>query len=145
MSWDLVFFSILGIVALSGVVVNASLVMVHYIKTQLERGVPFREAVPSAGVKRFRPILLTSMTTFIGLVPLMLETAVPARPLIPMAISLGFGVAFASVITLFLVPCGYVILEDLGTLRGKPSRWNPEIGAGGLVKPVPAAPERAID
>jgi multidrug efflux pump subunit AcrB len=120
MGWDIVFFSILGIVALSGVVVNASLVMVHTINRRRSEGVPFLEAVRASGVLRFRPIVLTSATTYIGLLPLMFEAAVPARPLIPMAISLGYGVLYASVMTLFLVPCGYVILDDItGLFRGK--------------------------
>jgi predicted RND superfamily exporter protein len=72
-----------------------------------------------AAVLRFRPIVLTSATTYIGLLPLMFEEAVPARPLIPMAISLGYGVVYASVMTLFLVPCGYVILDDLAGLFGR--------------------------
>ena len=123
LSWDVVFFSILGIVALSGVVVNASLVMVHTINRRRTQGVAFLEAVTTAGVLRFRPIVLTSVTTFIGLLPLMFEAAVPARPLIPMAISLGFGVLYASLMTLFLVPCGYVILDDIAAFlwRRKPS------------------------
>jgi multidrug efflux pump subunit AcrB len=113
LGWDIVFFSILGIVALSGVVVNASLVMVHTVNRRRAQGVDFLEAVRTAGVLRFRPIVLTSATTFLGLQPLMFEAAVPARPLIPMAISLGYGVLYASVMTLFLVPCGYVILDDI--------------------------------
>jgi multidrug efflux pump subunit AcrB len=128
LSWDVVFFSILGIVALSGVVVNASLVMVHTINRRREQGVEFLEAVTTAGILRFRPIVLTSVTTFIGLLPLMFEAAVPARPLIPMAISLGFGVLYASVMTLFLVPCGYVILDDIAAVlrRRKPSTTSVE-------------------
>jgi multidrug efflux pump subunit AcrB len=113
MGWDVVFFSILGIVALSGVVVNASLVLVHYINGQRDKGVPLLESVRLAGIVRFRPIVLTSMTTFIGLVPLMFEGAVAARPLVPMAIALGYGVLCAATVTLFLVPAGYVILADL--------------------------------
>ncbi len=122
MGWDIVFFSILGIVALSGVVVNASLVLVHTLNRLRSQGVEFIEAVRSAGVQRFRPIALTSVTTYIGLLPLMFEAAVPARPLIPMAISLGYGVIYASVMTLFLVPCGYVILDDLIGLLGGSNR-----------------------
>ena len=112
MGWDLVFFSILGIVALSGVVVNASLVLVHKINGLQDSGMPMSEAVRQAAVIRFRPILLTSMTTFIGLVPLMFEASISAKPLVPMAISLAYGVLFASAVTLFLVPCGYLILDD---------------------------------
>ena len=73
---------------------------------------PMSEAVRQAAVIRFRPILLTSMTTFIGLVPLMFEASISAKPLVPMAISLAYGVLFASAVTLFLVPCGYLILDD---------------------------------
>ena len=113
MGWDLVFFSILGIVALSGVVVNASLVLVHKINSLQQQGLPMREAIQQGAVIRFRPIVLTSITTFIGLVPLMFEPAVSAKPLVPMAISLAYGVLCASVVTLFLVPCGYLILEDV--------------------------------
>ena len=100
-------------------VVNASLVMVHTINRRREQGVAFLEAVTTAGVLRFRPIVLTSVTTYIGLLPLMFEAAVPARPLIPMAISLGYGVLYASVMTLFLVPCGYVILDDIAAFLGR--------------------------
>jgi multidrug efflux pump subunit AcrB len=112
MGADLVFFSLLGIIALSGVVVNASLVLVVSINRLREEGVGMVEAVSLAGMMRFRPILLTSITTFIGLVPLM-ATANPATFfIIPMAISLAFGVLFATIITLFLVPALYVMLHD---------------------------------
>ena len=118
MGKNLSMMSIFGVVALAGVVVNASLVMVHYVNTQRERGVPLLDAVSAAGVARFRPIVLTSLTTFAGLTPLLLERSVSAQFLIPMAISLAFGVAFATLVTLFLVPGSYVILEDLrGILR----------------------------
>ena len=122
MGWDLVFFSVLGIVALSGVVVNASLVLVHSVNRRRAEGVDLIEAVVGAGVTRFRPIVLTSLTTFLGLVPLMFEPAVPARPLVPMSIALGYGVLFASTITLFLVPAAYVILDDLSKLRRRRRR-----------------------
>lgn len=113
MGVPLVFFSILGIIALSGVVVNASLVLVITINRLREEGMGILEAVSNAGMVRFRPIILTSITTFIGLVPLM-ATANPATFFIlPMAISLAFGVLFATVITLFLVPSLYLILHDL--------------------------------
>ncbi len=117
MGWDVVFFSVLGIVALSGVVVNASLVLVHFVNRAREAGAGVHEAVAAAGVERFRPIFLTSATTFVGLVPLMFEGSVQARPLIPMAISLAYGVLFAAVVTLFLVPSLYRILEDLRGLH----------------------------
>ncbi|MEO1915279.1 MAG: efflux RND transporter permease subunit, partial [Myxococcales bacterium] len=112
MGWNLVFFSILGIVALSGVVVNSSLVLVHTINRRRNEGVGLEEAVRMAAIARFRPIALTTVTTFIGLLPLMFEASPPAMPLIPMAISLGYGVLYASIMTLFMVPCGYVIIDD---------------------------------
>ena len=117
MGWDVVFFSILGIVALSGVVVNASLVLVHYVNARRAEGTPFVEAVSEAGVARFRPIVLTSATTFAGLVPLMFMQSLQTRMMVPMAISLAFGVLFAAIVTLVLVPCLYVVLEDLQRLR----------------------------
>ena len=119
LGWDLVFFSVLGIVALSGVVVNASLVMVHSINAHREKGLPLSDAVRAAAILRFRPIVLTTATTFLGLLPLMFEKAVPATPMVPMAISLGFGVLYASIMTLFLVPVGYVILDDFVRLVGR--------------------------
>jgi len=99
-------------VALSGVVVNDSLVMVDFINRH-RLSHPLAEAVREAGVARFRPILLTSLTTFFGLLPLLLERSLQAKFLIPMAVSLGFGVVFATGISLILVPSGYVIAEDL--------------------------------
>ncbi|MEZ5490207.1 MAG: efflux RND transporter permease subunit [Gammaproteobacteria bacterium] len=112
MGADLVFFSLLGIIALSGVVVNASLVLVDSINRLRNEGYGMVEALSKAGMMRFRPIILTSITTFIGLVPLM-ATATPATAfVIPMAISLAFGVLFSTAITLFLVPSLYLILHD---------------------------------
>jgi multidrug efflux pump subunit AcrB len=125
LGWDIVFFSVLGMVALSGVVVNASLVMVHTINAHRTKGLPLIEAVRSASILRFRPIALTTATTFLGLLPLMFETAVPAMPLIPMAISLGFGVLYASIMTMVLVPVGYVILDDVVRVVGRRSS-NPQ-------------------
>ena len=112
MGWNLIFFSLLGIIALSGVVVNASLVLVDYINRQRRKGVPVFEAVSLAGVERFRPILLTSITTFVGLIPLMTNKDPETFMFIPMAISLAFGVIFATVITMFLVPSLYLMLQD---------------------------------
>jgi multidrug efflux pump subunit AcrB len=113
MALPLTILSMFGIVALSGVVVNDNLVLVVYINRQREQGLSLLEAVRKAGVARFRPILLTSLTTFVGLVPLILEKSVQAQFLVPMAISLAFGVMFATAISLILVPAGYLILEDL--------------------------------
>ena len=118
MGWDLIFFSLLGIIALSGVVVNASLVLVDYINRLRRQGVDLFEAVASAGVVRFRPIILTSVTTFVGLVPLMSNNDPETFMFIPMAISLSFGVLFSTVITLFLIPSLYLMLEDWLELWG---------------------------
>lgn len=110
---DLSMFSLLGIIALAGVVVNDSLVLVDYINRLRRKGASIREAVWEGGVARFRPILLTSVTTFVGLTPILLETSLQAQFLIPMATSLGFGVLFATGITLILVPMAYLIVEDI--------------------------------
>lgn len=104
--------SMLGIIALSGVVVNDSLVLVDYINRRREHGMELMDAVREAGIVRFRPILLTSLTTFMGLVPILLERSLQAQFLIPMATSLGFGVLFATFITLLMVPSIYMVLED---------------------------------
>ena len=109
---DLSILSCLGIVALTGVVVNDSLVLVDYVNRLRRKGASLMEAVWEGGVARFRPILLTSITTFVGLVPILLESSLQAQFLIPMATSLAFGVLFATGITLILVPICYLILED---------------------------------
>ena len=113
MGHDLSVLSMVGIVALTGVVVNDSLVLVDYINSHRDEGGKLRDAVRNAGVRRFRPILLTSLTTFAGLTPLMFETSVQAQFLIPMAITLAYGVIFSTAITLVFVPSAYLILEDL--------------------------------
>ena len=131
MGEPLVFFSMLGMVALSGVVVNASLVLVDYINRQRRAGVALWDAVARAGVVRFRAIVLTSTTTFIGLAPLIADSNWATAFVIPMAISLAFGVLFATVITLFLVPSLYLILEDflngLAKLQGKPREFEGQV------------------
>ncbi len=104
--------SLFGMVALTGVVVNDSLVMIDFINRERRRGTPFDEAIMISGVRRFRPIIMTSVTTFLGLIPMILETSIQARFLVPMALSLGFGVLFATGITLVLVPTLYLLLED---------------------------------
>lgn len=119
---DLVFFSLLGIVALSGVVVNASLVLVDYINRQRNNGVKMLEAVTEAGVTRFRPIVLTSLTTFAGLAPLINTPSMAVKFFMSMAISLAYGVLIATVITLFLVPSMYLILNDFHHLLARLSR-----------------------
>lgn len=113
MGMNLTILSGFGAVALTGVVVNDSLVMVDYVNRRRREGMSLVEAVHVAGVARFRPILLTSLTTFAGLTPLLLEKSMQAQFLIPLAVSLGFGVMFSTLITLVLVPSTYLILEDL--------------------------------
>ncbi|HYC55928.1 MAG TPA: efflux RND transporter permease subunit [Candidatus Binatia bacterium] len=113
---DLTFLSIFGIVALVGVVVNDSLVLVDYINERRSEGRPAEEVVREAGPARFRAIFLTSSTTFIGLVPILTERSLQAQFLVPMAVSLGFGVVFATFVSLVLVPCLYLIVEDLRLL-----------------------------
>jgi len=112
MGWQLVMPSILGIVALSGVVINSSLVLVDYINRRRLAGVVVQKAVEAAGIVRFRPILITSITTFVGLLPLMLSREPATAFMVPLAISLAFGVVFATFITLFQIPSLYLILED---------------------------------
>ncbi len=117
--------SFFGIIAVAGVVVNDSLVMVDFVNKAREEGIALKQAVVEAGCKRFRAILLTSLTTFIGLVPIITETSLQAQIVIPMAVSLAFGVLFATVITLILIPCQYVVLEDIkGLFRKKNKQTN---------------------
>ena len=127
--------SMCGIVALSGVVVNDSLVLVDYVNRHRIRGKSIVEAAWEAGAARFRPIVLTSLTTFAGLSPMLFETDLQAKFLIPMAISLGFGILFATFITLILVPCVYLLLEDLKSLIFKPEKirnWEDKFRSQGL-------------
>jgi multidrug efflux pump subunit AcrB len=112
--------SYMGIVAAIGVVVNDSLVLVDYVNKKRREGLSPAEAAKRGAERRFRPILLTSLTTFAGLIPILLERSLQAQFLIPMATSLAFGVLFATFITLLLVPCAYLALEDIKRLfRGK--------------------------
>jgi len=116
MGLNMSIMSMCGIVALAGVVVNDSLVLVDYMNRHRNEGLGILESARNAGVRRFRPILLTSLTTFVGLMPMLLEDDMQAKFLIPMAVSLGFGILFATAITLILVPSLYVILEDVRNL-----------------------------
>ncbi|HEM46427.1 MAG TPA: efflux RND transporter permease subunit, partial [Alphaproteobacteria bacterium] len=130
---DFSMFSLIGVVALSGVVVNDSLVLVDYVNRRRRAGDALIDALRAAGSARFRAILLTSATTFAGLTPLMLETSVQSRMLIPMAISLAFGVVFATAITLVLVPAAYLILEDCAVgVRRLAARAGTAPGEAGL-------------
>ncbi len=117
---DLTIQSVLGMLALTGVVVNDSLVLVDYINRRRRAGAVLFDAVAAAGKARFRAILLTSVTTFFGLLPMMSSTDTQAQFLIPMAVSLAYGVMFATFITLFLVPAFYLLLENIKTLKFYP-------------------------
>jgi multidrug efflux pump subunit AcrB len=119
MQYKFSMMSVVGLVALSGVVVNDSLVLVDYINKRRAKGAALQDAIREAGVARFRAILLTSLTTFAGLTPLLLERSVQAKFLIPMGISLAFGVIFATLVTLVMVPVSYLILDDLLQAAGR--------------------------
>ncbi len=105
--------STFGLIAAAGVVINDSLVMTDYVNQVRKKGMSIKQAVVEAGCARFRAITLTSITTFAGVLPIMFETSLQARFVIPMAVALGFAVLFATVLTLILVPCLYLMLEDI--------------------------------
>ena len=141
MGLDVTMMSMFGLVALSGVVVNDSLIMVDFINRKRRLHLDIATAVREAGVNRFRPILLTSLTTFVGLVPLMTSKSFDAAFMVPMAVSLAFGVLFATFITLMLVPTAYLILDDfqrtMRTLFGRPEPVDVEA-------PVAALPDASM-
>jgi multidrug efflux pump subunit AcrB len=126
LGFTLNFMSMLGMVAVAGVVVNDSLVLVHFINRQVSKHGSLKNAVREAGAARFRPILLTSLTTTAGVTPLMLETSLQAQFMIPMAVAMASGVLFATMVTLLLVPSLYLILEDVKGLFGFGSHVAPE-------------------
>jgi multidrug efflux pump subunit AcrB len=118
MGYQLTILSLIGLVALTGIVVNDALILVDFIKKGIAAGMDPFEAVVEAGLRRLRPIILTTLTTILGLAPLMLEQSFQARFLIPMAISISFGLIFATALTLLVVPALYLIVEDLaGAVR----------------------------
>lgn len=125
---DLTFMSVIGLLALMGVVVNDSLVLIDFVNRyrREERSSTALGAIRLAGPRRFRAILLTSLTTFAGLTPILLERSVQAAFIIPMAVSIAFGVAFATVVILVLVPAGYLVLEDVLNFLGLTSPAEPE-------------------
>ena len=125
MGMDMSAMSVFGLIAVAGVVVNDSLVMVDFVNGARREGVPMIQAVVDAGCRRFRAIILTSLTTFIGVVPILLETSMQAKIVIPMAVSLAFGVLFATVITLLMIPCLYVAGSDLRALKDRLLRRKP--------------------
>mgnify|MGYP002713216167 FL=1 len=113
MGSEVTIMSLMGMLALIGIAVNDSLVLVDYINKKRLEGERLLNAILTAGVARFRPVFLTSATTFIGLMPLLFEKSTQAQFLKPMAISLGFGILFTTLVTLFLVPVNYMILEPI--------------------------------
>ena len=117
---DISLMSGFGLIAAAGVVINDSLVMTDYVNQVRRNGVSIKDAVIEAGCARFRAILLTSITTFAGVLPIMFETSLQAKFVTPMAVALGFAVMFATLITLILVPCLYIILTDTGALFKRP-------------------------
>ena len=127
---DLTFPSMLGVMALVGVVVNDSLVLVDFINQKKAEGMSVPDAVLNSGVVRFRPVMLTSLTTFFGLLPLLFEKSIQAQFLIPMGISLGFGILFATTITLIMIPVNVIILEDIKKL------FQPSFRSGTESSPV---------
>lgn len=115
LGYDLSLISFMGVIALAGVVVNDSLIMIDYAN-KMRREHDALNAIMLAGVRRFRPIFLTTATTFLGLVPIIMEKSLQSQHIVPMAISLGFGIVGATAVTLLLVPCLYLIVEDTNTL-----------------------------
>jgi multidrug efflux pump subunit AcrB len=130
MGYSLSMMSLMGVVALSGVVVNDSLLLVDFINNAVDEGQDRHTAVLESGGKRFRAIMLTSLTTFVGLVPMLLSRSAQAEAMVPMAISLAFGILFTTVITLLLVPCLYMILEDVEHWREKRTGPARALGQG---------------
>jgi multidrug efflux pump subunit AcrB len=128
MGLQLTLFSVFGLVALTGVVVNDSIVLVDFINTQIKKGVPLQQALIESGQRRFRPVILTSMTTVAGLFPILTETSLQAQMLIPMANSLCFGLMYSTVLVLFIVPAFYTIY---GELVLPASRDEPDSSHGG--------------
>jgi len=118
MGYSMSIVSMMGIIALAGVVVNDSLVMVDFANKKVRDGMSPYEAICSSGVRRFRPIMLTTISTFGGLAPMIFETSRQAKFMIPMALSLGYGILFATAITLLLVPCLYLMVDDLRRIIG---------------------------
>jgi multidrug efflux pump subunit AcrB len=113
LEYDISLVSLMGVIALSGVVINDSLIMIDYANRRRAENANAFDAISQAGLRRFRPILLTTLTTFGGLIPLIFEKSLQAQYIIPMAISLGFGILFSTAIILLLIPCLYLILEDI--------------------------------
>jgi multidrug efflux pump subunit AcrB len=124
--------SVLGIIATCGVVVNGALVLTITMNKLVARGLPFELAALEASKRRFRPILLTSLTTFVGLAPMIFETSPQARYLIPMAIALGFGIMFSAAVVLLMMPACHLIIHSLTCpLRGDACAADPRTSPSG--------------
>ena len=139
MGRDLSFMSFIGLLALSGIVVNDSLILVDTVNRKRAAGSALAQALVQAGLQRFRPILLTSITTMLGLLPLTFFATGQARFLQPMAISLFFGLAVATFLILVLVPCTYAILEDLLMFSSQPLTTSKQLARGEPVHPLEAS------
>jgi multidrug efflux pump subunit AcrB len=131
---NLTLFSIFGLVALTGVVVNDAIVMIDYINNRLEHGLPIKEALLEAGCRRVRPVMLTSVTTIAGLLPIVMETSLQAQIVIPMAVSLCFGLMFTTILVLYFVPTFYLVYWRFTGLflsrePDEPSVQEPEVAA----------------
>ncbi len=145
---DLSMMSNFGLIAAAGVVINDSLVMTDFVNQRRAQGYSVREAVTEAGTARFRAITLTSITTFVGVLPIMFETSLQAAFVVPMAVALGFAVLYATLVTLILVPCLYLILLDLhipyAFIKSKIVRKKKSDGSDNTVS-APPQPSSSID
>ncbi len=149
LGFDLSMYSVIGLVALSGIVVNSSLVLVDQVNALRATGLRLADAAREAATSRARAIFLTEITTFVGLIPMMFDTALAARMTIPLAITLAFGVLFSAVVTLVLLPCMYLVLEDVtmfvsGRKRTRSSERPGAEGAGEASIAEAADPEAAV-
>jgi HAE1 family hydrophobic/amphiphilic exporter-1 len=114
MGLPLTLFSFYGIIALTGIVVNDSIVLIDFINSRVRSGMPIDQALRESGIRRFRPVLLTTITTIGGLTPILLESSIQAQILIPMATSIAFGELFATIVVLYLVPVSYSLYWSAG-------------------------------
>ena len=148
MGLQLTFFSLLGLVALTGVVINDSIVLIDFMNTRVRSGVPLLEALADAGRRRFRPVMLTSLTTIVGLLPILLEKSFQAQVIVPMATSLVFGLLFTTMLILVLVPTMYlvyvrIVVGDESRMIDSPELIGKDSAAGFIGLDRAALPEEA--
>ena len=136
LGWQGSMCSIMGVIACAGVVVNDNIVLIDRINNLRDEGMDLVDALLQGATDRFRPIILTSVTTFVGLVPIMLETSVQAQFLIPMVVSLSFGVMFATGVTLVLVPALYLLGDDIGKFLSIVTKRGQERQDGDVSPPL---------